>query len=595
MGDKKGSKNLDDWLIINEAEVDELEAVDSFEDLFENSGSDISDLIDDSVLDQGNSLALFREQTEACDAAIIKFLKRKQTPSPEQESVAALSPRLASVSISASGGHKSKRKLFDDSGIENDEIEDRHGTQVETETDNASFGVAAPEPVAILRSSNKNATLLAKFKECFEVSFTEITRVYKSEKSTCVSWVVAAMQQAENILEAAKTLLQQHTVYLQMIMYGFNALYLLEFKVPKSKSTVRNMFSTMLNINEELILLNPPKIKSVPVALYFWKKSLSNVSYQHGEVPDWITQQTMVCHQMGAQPENFELAQMIQWAYDNEMVDEGSIAYNYAAIAHEDKNAMAWLKSNQHAKYVRDCAYMVQLIKRQEMKEMSMPAWIHKCCNAVPDEEGDWKTICHFLKYQGVNIVAFLGALRLFFKCTPKKQCIVFYGPSDTGKSMFAFSLIKFLCGKVISYANSQSHFWLQPLRDCKVALLDDATYSCWQYIDVYLRTALDGHPVSMDAKHKNPFQMKVPPMFITTNVDVMQDQTLMYLHSRVQVFAFPNKVPLNAEGESEYRFTDKNWKFFFRKLTKQLDLTYEDGEADRTFRFDTRGITGDL
>ncbi|QIA98995.1 early protein 1 [Callithrix penicillata papillomavirus type 2] len=595
MGDKKGIKNLDDWFIVREADVDDsLETVDSFENLFENSGSDISDLIDDSVIEQGNSLALFREQNEACDAAIVKLLKRKQTPSPKLETVATLSPRLASVSISSSG-HKTKRKLFDDSGIvvEN-EIEDRHGNQVET--DNASvLAPSVPEPVAILRSSNKTATLFAKFKESFDVSFNEITRVYKNEKSTCVSWVVAVIQQHENILEAAYVVLQQHTVFVQMIMNGFNALYLMEFKVPKSKTTVRNLFSTVLNVNEGLLLLNPPKVKSTPVALYFWKRSLSTASKTYGEFPDWVQQQTLVNHQFGSEAENFELAQMIQWAYDNDMVEEGSIAYHYASIANEDKNAMAWVKSNNNAKYVRDCAYMVQIIKRQEMKEMSMNAWINKCCNSVTEQEGDWKLICNFLKYQGINVVAFLGALRAFLKCTPKRQCIVLHGPSDTGKSMLAYSLIHFLQGKVISYANSQSHFWLQPLRDCKVALLDDATYPCWQYIDVYMRTALDGHPISMDAKHKNPFQMKVPPLLITTNVDVKADQCFLYLHSRVQTFEFPNKLPLDEEGNCEYRVTDVHWKFFFRKLAKQLDLTPDDGEPDRPLRFDTRGLTPDL
>lgn len=596
MGDKKGSKTLDDWFIV-EAEVEgNLEAVDSFEELFENSGSDISDLIDDSLVEQGNSLALYNAQiTEACDAAIAKFLKRKQTPSPQQESVAALSPRLASVTISASQGHKSKRKLFDDSGIEQDETEDHHGNQVETETDNASVNALSAQPLTILRSSNKTATLHAQFKEEFGVGFNELTRTYKSEKSTCVSWVVGAMQQPETILEAAKVLLEKQSVFMLMVSHGYHALFLIEFIHAKSKSTVKNLFSSLLNINTDLILLNPPKVKSTPVALYFWKATLGNCAYQYGDFPDWITQQTTLSHQFEATAESFELCAMVQWAYDNDMLDDASIAYNYACIAHEDKNAMAWLKCNQQAKHVRECAYMVQLIKRQEMKEMSMSQWIHKCCNKVSGEEGDWKPISRFLTYQGVNILAFLTALRQFFKCTPKKQCIVLYGPPDTGKSMFAFSLIKFLQGKVISYANSQSHFWLQPLRDCKVALLDDATFPCWQYLDVYLRTALDGHPISLDAKHKAPTQMKVPPLFITSNLEVMKEQSLMYLHSRLQVFNFPNKVPLDSDGNPEYTFTDQNWKFFFQKLHKQLDLTPDDGEPDRALRIHTGAAANNI
>lgn len=590
MENKKGTKPISDWFIIRESEVDSLEPLDSFEELFESSGSDISDLIDDTEVEQGNSLALHNALiTEACDAAIANFVKRNQTPSTNVEPVAELSPRLASVKLTPSGESKGKRKLFEDSGIEQDETEDCSRTQVDNASGESTVGVSHG-PVEVLQNSNKAGITHNKFKELFGVPFSELTRPYKSDKTTCVSWVVAVMQVAEEVIEAAKILLQQQCVFLQLISYGFDGLFLLEFKTAKCRNTVRNVFTTMLNVTGDQLLINPPKVKSTPVALFFWRHSLGNASYQHGQFPDWITHQTMISHQMGSTAENFQLTAMVQWAYDNDMTDEGSIAYNYAALGNEDANASAWLKSNNQAKYVRDCCYMVQLIKRQEMREMSMAGWIKKCCSKVTAEEGDWKTIGRFLKFQGVNIVAFLGALRLFLKSTPKKQCIVICGPPDTGKSMFCFSLIKFLCGKVISYANSQSHFWLQPLRDCKVALLDDATMPTWQYIDVYMRTALDGHPICIDAKHKNPTQVTIPPMFITSNINVLKEQSLLYLHSRVRVFEFPNKVPLDEYGDPMYTFTDVNWKFFFEKLTKQLDLTEDYGEPGVPFRFDPGG-----
>lgn len=37
-------------------------------------------------------------------------------------------------------------------------------------------------------------------------------------------------------------------------------------------------------------------------------------------------------------------------------------------------------------------------------------------------------------------------------------------------------SFIHFIQGAVISFVNSTSHFWLEPLTDTKVAMLDDAT-----------------------------------------------------------------------------------------------------------------------
>lgn len=598
MADKKGT---DDgaWFILREAEDadDSLENLDSFEELFDASASDISDLIDDCEADQGNSLALFNEQelTEACET-INNLQNRKQTPSPKLESVAALSPRLASVTLTSTAEKRGKRKLFQDSGLGEDEAEDIPETQVANETANGGSGASGSTEsgaLEILRSSNRQATLHAKFKTAFGVSFTELTRPFKSDKTTCISWVVGTLSVSEEVLNAAKILLQQQSDYLQLISYNFDGLFLLQFKHAKSRETVRKMFATMLNINEMQLLLNPPKVRSLPTALYFYTKSLGNASYQHGEVPDWIKKQTAVSHQMAATSEAFDLAIMVQWAYDNDYLDEPSVAYNYALIAQEDTNANAWLKSNCQAKYVRDCVYMVRLFKKQEMRDMTMSAWISKCCLQV-DGEGDWKPIGMFLKFQNVNMIAFLSALRVFLKGIPKKQCIVIHGPPDTGKSMFAYSFVKFLKGQIVSYMNSRSHFWLSPLTECKVGLLDDATMPCWLFLDVNLRSALDGNTVCVDTKHRNPIQMKLPPLLVTTNIDVTKEVSLLYLHSRLQTFCFPNKMPMLDNGNPMYTFTDQNWKCFFTKLAKSLDLTptEEHGDSERTLQLHTRTST---
>lgn len=597
MADKKGTDG--EWFILREAEeTDEsFEHIDSFEELFDASASDLSDLIDDCEVDQGNTLALFNAQelTEACETINI-IQNRKQTPSPKLESVAALSPRLASVTLTSTAEKRGKRKLFQDSGLGEDEAEDNAETQVASEPANGVSGAGSSTEsgaLDILRSSNRQATLHAKFKNAFGVSFTELTRTFKSDKTTCISWVIGIMAVSEEVLNAAKVLLQQQCDYLQLISYGFDGLFLLQFKHNKSRETVRKLFATMLNINELQLLLNPPKVRSLPTALYFYSKSLGNASYQYGEVPDWIKKQTAVSHQMAATSDAFDLTQMVQWAYDNEYLDEASVAYNYALIAQEDNNANAWLKSNCQAKYVKDCVYMVRLFKKQEMRDMSMSAWISKCCMQI-DGEGDWKPIGRFLKFQNVNMITFLSALRFFLKGVPKKQCIVLHGPPDTGKSMFAYSLVKFLKGQIVSYMNSRSHFWLSPLTDCKIGLLDDATMPCWLFMDVNLRSGLDGNTVCVDTKHRNPIQMKLPPLLITTNVDVKKEVSLMYLHSRLQAFCFPNKMPLLENGDPMYTFTDLNWKSFFVKLAKSLDLTptEEHGDSERTLRLHTRTDT---
>lgn len=127
------------WFI-EEAEC--IDSLDTIDDLFENSteGSDVSNLIDEvDNCFQGNSLALFNKQvTEECDADILA-LKRKFIPSPEQ-TVNELSPRLAAVQITPE--RSIKRRLFGDSGIEEDEAENSIEKVVSvdvTEPDNLSL------------------------------------------------------------------------------------------------------------------------------------------------------------------------------------------------------------------------------------------------------------------------------------------------------------------------------------------------------------------------------------------------------------------------------------------------------------------------
>lgn len=603
MGDpNKGTETLElneqsDWFIVHEADCvdDSLNALD---DLFEEStsGSVISNLIDDDQVDQGNSLALFNSQvTDDCNNAIL-YLKRKYNPSP-QKSIAEISPRLAAVSISPQ--RNIKKRLFQDSGVVEDEAENSDAlAQVDVlAIENRHDGSRGNQEVLnVLKCSNFKAMFLAKFKELFAVSFTDITRQFKSDKTCNNNWVLILYKVSEDIVESSKVILQNQCNYFQIIMYEIVTLYLLDFKTGKSRETVTNFFISLFNIDSQQILTEPPRIRSVPTALFFFTKRLSNACYYFGEMPDWIKKLTMVNHQVAAAAETFDLSTMVQWAWDNKYTEEHEIAFRYAQLADVDSNAAAFLRSNQQARFVRDCTHMVRLYRRHEMRQMTMSEWIFKCCNEC-SSTGEWKTIAAYLRYENINVIAFLTALRQLFKCIPKKNCLVFYGPPDTGKSYFAFSLINFLKGKVVSMMNRQSQFFLMPLQDCKIGLLDDCTYQAWQFMDINMRAALDGNYISVDAKHRAPAQMKLPPLIVTTNHNVTEDLTLKYLHSRITPFYFPSKMPVDEHGNPVYIITDETWKCFFIKLATQLDLHFEEedesGRLERPFRL-TAGSTAD-
>ncbi|ATQ38263.1 E1 [Gammapapillomavirus 7] len=607
MGDKgidsNSSNSVDckEWYIVDQAECEE--ELTDLENLFDESGSDISNLIDnEDEPDQGNSLALLNQQLlEECSQELLD-LKRKFI-SPLKDAELDLSPQLQSVSLSAEP-KTSRRRLFEDSGLGNEAENSIETTQVidSDSCENASAQQSENNSVVadengvsdicqeLLKSRNVEITALAKFKETFGVSYKDLTRTFKSNKTCCNSWVLAVFGVQDELVESSKTLLQTHCEFFQIITYSLAssvlALYLCEFKNSKNRETVLKLLCQLLNVQEMQIMADPPKIKSVVVALYFFKQTFSSTSFKYGEFPEWIKKQTTVSHQTEA--ETFVLAKMVQFAYDHHLVDDSAIAYAYASIANDDANAAAWLNSNLQAKYLKDCTAMVRHYRRHEMRSMTMSDWIWTCCDKV-NEEGDWKVIPKLLKYQGVNFISFLVALKEMFHGLPKKQCIVITGPPNTGKSYFCFSLVNFLQGRVISFMNHKSHFWLQPLKDCKMGFLDDATFPCWQFIDVYMRNALDGTPISLDSKHNNPVQIKLPCLLITSNIEVDKEQQFQYLHSRLKVFSFPNKMPLNDNGTPVYEITDASWNSFFRKLEKQLEISKSldnsDGESGRAFR----------
>ena len=576
------------WFIVSEADC--VTDINSLENIFEEStdGSVVSELIDDvDNASQGNSLALYNSLiTDDCNK-VLSDLKRKYIRSPQQ-SVAELSPILQAVKITGEG--KSKRRLFQDSGIEDDET--AHSSQVLPETEEqVNVSAEADETVDLLRCSNRKAVILAKFKERFAVSFHELTRDFKSDKTCSINWVVTVCNIVEDVLNASKILLQKHVDFVQIITVGLHALFLIEFKVGKSRETLVKMLTNILNVQDYQIICNPPRLRSVAVSLYFYKRSLSNTSFKYGNFPEWLSSQILLDHHVGSQ-ESFSLSDMVQWAFDHDFTDESEIAYKYACCAAEIANAAAFLQSNNQAKLVKDCATMVKHYKRYEMRQMSMASWIKKCCSDYSKTE-DWKPIARFLRFQGINFVEFLIAFKAFLKGTPKKNCLVFWGPPDTGKSMFCFTLLKFFKGKVISYMNSKSQFWLMPLLDCKLGLLDDATYPCWQFMDIHLRNAMDGNPFCIDSKHKHPVQLNLPPLLVSTNLNVMEEQSLKYLHSRIKCFEFPNKLPIAEDGASSYKFTNESWACFFSKFATHLYIAEDDdgnsGDPDRPFQCSAR------
>lgn len=634
-----------DWYIVKEAECKDDDPIDKCFEEDTDAESYVSDLVDDAAVDQGNILELFQMQEFQTGLEKVQELKRKlnvRSPKrvPSQADVAALSPQLQKVSITPKK-KKVKKLIFEpeDSGVVTNEAEDdaQELPQVESTVlqdsslslpialaqstpfslsrnlpdDNEDIENIPPEGQnnlnegnvigrdavrVLMKTLNVKATILAKFKLCFGVSFIDLTRSYKSNKTMSRDWVIAIFGVSEESCKSAQELLQAHCdfVYLECGHAGCAA-GLLELKNQKCRDTLIKLLKTVMTVNELQVLAEPPRSASTVSALFWFKRCTKDEATCFGNVPLWVMRLCSLQHQQGYE-KPFCLTEMVQWALDNDYEDESVIAFNYAMEAELRDNARAFLKSTSQPKLVRDCSTMVRHYKRAQMKSMSVSAWIHYKCHTVKNrDEEDWRHIANFLRYQGIHLYQFVGFMQNFLKGKPKKSCMVLYGPPNTGKSLFAMSLIHFLQGKVITYANCQSHFWLQPLLDARFALLDDATHKCWSYIDIFLRGALDGNVVCLDSKHKNPAQVKFPPLIITTNVDVQKESSLQYLLSRLHFFNFAETLPIQTSGEPRYELTEKSWRSFFARFWVTLDLSdqeEEDGESPTALRLHTGSNT---
>ncbi|AFU07686.1 putative E1 protein [Equus caballus papillomavirus 7] len=604
------SRGAGGWFVLQEAHCSDPDSEPEGAD--EVDGPDLCELIDNGPVTQGNSLALFQRQITRADQEQLGWLKRKYAVSPEKD--CTLSPRLNNIHISPE--KLVKRRLFlgagsEDSGLElsaqNEASLASSAAQTQTQpqvhegplhsSTPAVGGRGVEQELDILRLRNRRAVLYGRFKDTFGVSFSEITRQFRSDKTVCRDWVVAIYGVRETLYESLKVQLQPLCDYMHLTLRPttqHNYLQaLLQWKAQKSRETVQKLLKTFLQVHELQMLVDPPQLRSLPAALYWYKTSLGSSCYSVGQMPDWVTRQTTVSHQ--EEELRFDLSRMVQWAFDNQYDTECLIAYHYASLAEIEPNAAAFLSCTNQAKMVRDCCTMVNLYRRAIMREMSMSAWLHHKMKQV-SEAGHWRDICGFLKYQQVSVPDFIGFMKQFLKGRPKRNCLVIAGPPDTGKSLFCMSFLKFLGGKVLSYANAKSHFWMQPAQDAKVVLIDDATKACWDYMDTHLRNAFDGNLISLDAKHKAPQQIKCPPIIITTNEMVHTNDRWRYLHSRIKVLLFGNPCPMDEQGEPAYKLNDGSWKSFFQRLWSHLELSdqedegeEEDGGPSLTFRCSAR------
>ncbi|AFK32235.1 E1 [Cervus elaphus papillomavirus 1] len=570
------------------------------------------DFVDNASVGPGNHLELFQTQQKEAGDLHVSNLKRKLLLSPRSDNseVEQLSPSFAAITFRPNKRNPLvKRRLFESGEQASSPLSVQHEAncissprlQVLTGYCSQSSGKGVGSPSDADTEKKMAASIQKLFRLLFVASFGEVTRVFHSNKTTNQQWVILAAGVSEVLYTASFELLCRQCTFVQTTRRvhetGSLCLYLAVFNAAKSRDTVSKLMSNILNVHEFKLQLQPPKLRGICPALFWYKLSLSQATSTYGVLPEWIQQQTNVSYNVG-DAVKFDFGTMVQWAYDHKLTDESKIAYDYARIAGSDSNAKAFLASSNQARLVKDCSTMVKHYLRAEVQALTMSAFIKRRCDQTAGS-GSWLGIMNLFKYQGIEPIRFVTALRTWLKGVPKKNCLALIGPPNSGKSMLCNSLISFLGGRVLTFANHHSHFWLAPLSDCRAALIDDATHACWKYFDTYLRNVLDGYPICIDRKHKSAVQMKAPPLLVTTNIDVHSEEKYLYLHSRVTPFYFKEPCPTDENGEPVFSITDADWKHFFERLWGRLDLSEQEDEGEedecsqRTFTCSARAANG--
>lgn len=435
--------------------------------------------------------------------------------------------------------------------------------------------------VILIRSKDQKMTQLGQFKKASGFSFLQLVRTFHSDKTQYNDWIVISPDCRIDYWNQYVCRSPEVCSYLYAAA-GVHVMYLLFFK-GKSRAGVRSFFQKggMTEI-ERMHFIEPPNTRVMMNAVYWMKSAI----HGKGPMPKWI-QNYFDGDDKPKQDDKFDMATMVQWALDHKYFDLNTVVFKYSEEAERnDPNAKAWLSCTSMLRYAHDAAKMARAMKKGREQCMTLHEFLIEKMAEWQSRRGDFHNVLKLLSYQGVNPILFTHALKCLINRIPKRCCLAIVGPPNTGKSMFCLALMKFLEGAVLSYFCHKSHFWLSPLAECKIALLDDCTWPAWDYIDMNLRNALDGTCLTIDQKNRDPRMVECPPLLITSNYDYRTGTEYegggggrtpyAYLLSRITCFSFPRKLT-GKTNKPKIIVLPEDWADFFLRYRECLGLIAED------------------
>ncbi|AXH74262.1 MAG: E1 protein [Melanogrammus aeglefinus-associated papillomavirus 2] len=396
----------------------------------------------------------------------------------------------------------------------------------------------------------------------------DVARTMKSDKTMQKDWIIFCAKPLTNLRKgpyrchiALEALLCNDADNIRCKSLGNFVMYLLEYK-DKSRS-VNGLRKLLAQVNVTTALFGAP-FKRKPLVRDWIKKCTSALDSKKDLT--WLQE---VCGT--ASGFRFNPEEMIQFCEESEPVSVEILIANYRREGDNgNENAKAWIEMSSAYNNAQHCYKMWKATERGKTMQMTLPEYIQSRHNLM--KEGVARHVTLLLAMQGVNEISFLNTVRKWLRGSPKSNILVFVGPGNSGKSMFAESLMIFLDGAILSICESNG-FWKQGMISKRYCLIDDVTLPQWRYLDINERRALDGGLIAVNKKYSDAVECRMPPTVMTTNYDIRLNDDYTFLVNRLTWITFTKPLPLKRSGLGVLIVTPADIAAWFFQYKDTLDL----------------------
>nr|CDS32658.2 non capsid protein NS 1 [Hymenolepis microstoma] len=213
-----------------------------------------------------------------------------------------------------------------------------------------------------------------------------------------------------------------------------------------------------------------------------------------------------------------------------------------------------------------------ELLNRELLMALSGKPRHDCCCQTRPPGAANSWLECLF-KSNGIEPLEFVSRLeRVMNKVDNKVNCIVLYGPTNTGKSLLCKIMTEFLLTGTINRRSENSNFAFENLLDRSVAILEEPKINAANAND--MKQLLGGEAFEVSVKYKPMQYLQRLPVIVTTNEYLgcrLPDVDAAALESRYYQYTFSTQIAsTTVDGELDAapcKICTCDWAHFYNTL----------------------------